>query len=453
MPQPTRSRKWFIRDRGLTNMPFWLDNAFSIAAEQSAMSYLGFEPLEVFSIRADAPRAESRARLKDFLKAAELSQALTNARLPRWVGYLSYDLTFLLGDQIGLDYLTRHAPEDAAYLAYFERPKFIWRIDHRKGNHADLYLMSDVPIVCQSIQIEDVAAFATGVLSASSSERPLNVSNLSVEPEAPHLKRIAQALERIGEGDIYQANLARRWTAQIKGDPFDLFLRMRKASPVPLGAYLSFEDHAVLSLSMERFLKWERRAQRLFSRPIKGTIKRSSAHVSVSSDDEDIRGELLVDPKERAEHTMIVDLVRNDLGHVAKSGTVTVTSAYAVEPYARLSHLVSTVECQTRDEVTLWDVLCATFPPGSVTGCPKIRAIQRIDELESSNRGVYCGGIGFIDTQGGLSLSVAIRTAQVRDGKIDYFAGGGIVIRSDPQKEMAETELKARVFLDALTKP
>jgi para-aminobenzoate synthetase component 1 len=147
---------------------------------------------------------------------------------------------------------------------------------------------------------------------------------------------------------------------------------------------------------------------------------------------------------------MIVDLMRNDLGRVAQVGTVKVEAPLVVEPFTGLYHLVSTVRCLTRPEVTLSDILEATFPPGSVTGAPKIRALEIIEGLEQHPRGVYCGAVGFIDHEGGLSLAVAIRTAAVRRGEVHYWAGGGIVEASDPDRELAETELKAKVFLDAV---
>jgi anthranilate/para-aminobenzoate synthase component I len=147
---------------------------------------------------------------------------------------------------------------------------------------------------------------------------------------------------------------------------------------------------------------------------------------------------------------MIVDLMRNDLGRVAQVGSVHVPDVMTVEPFARLSHLVSTVACRTREGVTLREVLAATFPPGSVTGAPKLRAIDLIEQLEDTPRDVYTGALGFIDRAGGVSLAVAIRTALLEHGRVRYFAGGGIVEASRVEREIEETELKARVFFDAL---
>jgi anthranilate/para-aminobenzoate synthase component I len=284
-----------------------------------------------------------------------------------------------------------------------------------------------------------------------------------VPPRADHERAVRAALGHIAAGDCYQLNLARRWRADFEGDPLALYLAMRARSPVPLGAFVQAGDHAVAACTMERFLAWEGRdGGRLVTRPIKGTLARRG-------DDAAEARALRADEKERAEHAMIVDLMRNDLGRVAEVGSVRVDEVFRVEPYAALSHLVSTVSCRTRAGVTLRQVLEATFPPGSVTGTPKRRAMERIEELEASPRGVYCGAVGYLARDGGLSLAVAIRTAVVgrpvagdgADGNADdraraardvvvYHAGGGLVAASDPARETDETELKARVFLEAL---
>jgi anthranilate/para-aminobenzoate synthase component I len=219
---------------------------------------------------------------------------------------------------------------------------------------------------------------------------------------------------------------------------------LRAASPVPLGFYYDDGARVVLARTMERFLRWQRATRALLARPIKGTIARSGERDRAEA--ETLRG----DAKERAEHAMIVDLMRNDLGRVAEIGSVRVPEVMTVEPYAGLSHLVSTVECRTRRDVSLRGVLEATFPPGSITGTPKLSAIEIIERLESEPRDAYSGAVGFVDRTGGLSLAVAIRTAIVEAGQLRYFAGGGIVEASHVASEIAETELKARVLFDAL---
>jgi len=272
---------------------------------------------------------------------------------------------------------------------------------------------------------------------------PPQIGEIEVDGAEEHRDAIGKALDYIGLGEVYEVNVARRWSAPFRGDALQLWQAMRVASRVPLGMFLDGGDHAVLGCTMERFIHWDAWSRTLITRPIKGTIRREPC-------DDGSSERLLADPKERAEHSMIVDLMRNDLGRVAEIGTVSVDAPLIVEPFTGLYHLVSTVSSVTRSDVSLADILEATFPPGSVTGAPKIRALEIIEELEKHPRGIYCGALGFIDYEGGLSLAVAIRTASVANGRVVYWAGGGIVEASDPDREVAETELKARVFLDAV---
>jgi anthranilate/para-aminobenzoate synthase component I len=262
-------------------------------------------------------------------------------------------------------------------------------------------------------------------------------------PVEEHLRAIRRALEHILDGEIYQVNLARRFRASYSGDPLALWRRMRRESPVPLGFYLDAGETVVLASTMETFLDWEGPGRALRTRPIKGTIGASTDRAR------DARA-LLADPKEQAEHAMIVDLMRNDLSRVAKVGTVHVPEVMRVEPYAGLSHLVSTVQCTTREDLSFEELLRHTFPPGSVTGTPKVRAVQVLDALEAHPRGVYTGCVGHVARARGARLAVAIRTATICGGNVDYFAGGGIVAASVPEREVAETSLKAQPFLRAV---
>lgn len=281
-------------------------------------------------------------------------------------------------------------------------------------------------------------------LIAMPAELSVSIGAPRTTPAEQHVRAIERAREHIAAGDIYQVNLARRWQASFEGEPLGLFLAMREASPVPLGFYQQLEGETVCARTMERFLRWDpddTGRGMLESRPIKGTVPRAG-------DDDAEAKSLRADHKEHAEHAMIVDLMRNDLGRVAEVGSVHVHDAFRVEPYAKLQHLVSTIRCTTRAGTTLRDVLGATFPPGSITGAPKIRAMEIIAELEDGPRGAYCGALGYVGRS--VELAVAIRTAVVREGRVTYHAGGGLVWASDADKEVAETDLKARAFLDAL---
>lgn len=270
----------------------------------------------------------------------------------------------------------------------------------------------------------------------------IRVGEVAAEPPERHLRRIEAALEAIARGDLYQVNLARPFVAAWSGDPLALALAMRRASPVPLGAFVEGPDGlALVARTMELFLSITPDG-RIESRPIKGTVPEGEGAAVA----------LLASAKERAEHAMIVDLMRNDLGRIATPGTVRTPKLFSVEPYAHLRHLVSVVEARLPDGVALSDVLGATFPPASISGAPKIAALEHIEALEDRPRSFYTGTLGGMTRDGAVMLAVAIRTAELdrSRGELSYFAGGGIVSASDASAELAETDLKARAFLDAV---
>ena len=239
-------------------------------------------------------------------------------------------------------------------------------------------------------------------------------------------------------------NLTQPFTAPFLAPAWALAARLGRQHPVPYGAYLDLGSTQVVANSPELFLR--RRGRRVETRPIKGTRPRGEG----PSDDAALAAELLHDPKERAEHVMIVDLERNDLGRVCEVGTVTVERYAAVESHPTVHHLVSTIAGRLRPEVGLADLLRATFPGGSITGAPKVRAMEIIRELEPWPRGPYTGAFGFLDPRGDLELGLAIRTACVTGGTVRYHAGGGIVADSDPERELAEAWLKTAALRRAL---
>jgi len=261
---------------------------------------------------------------------------------------------------------------------------------------------------------------------------------------------VERVLEYIRAGDIYQANLARRLRAPIveDGDALALYAALIAHSPCAYGALVEAPGVRVVSGSPERFLS--RVGDRLETRPIKGTRRRTGDPVR----DRELAAQLAADEKECAEHLMIVDLERNDLGRVARTGTVQVDSLGRVVELPTLFHMISTVSCEVRSDVGVAAILRATFPGGSITGAPKIRAMQIIEELEPARRGVYTGAIGRIGPGGLIDLSIAIRTAVLCDGAAHLHVGGGIVADSTAQGEYAETEAKAaawRAAIDSLT--
>ncbi|WP_168016445.1 aminodeoxychorismate synthase component I [Halomonas salinarum] len=249
----------------------------------------------------------------------------------------------------------------------------------------------------------------------------------------------------IHAGDCYQINLAQRFSAPYRGDLWQAYLNLREATPTPFAGYMAWEDKAVLSLSPERFLQCHQ--GRVEARPIKGTRPRGDT----PEQDAALANELKASAKDRAENVMIVDLLRNDLGRSCAPGSVRVPQLCGLESYANVHHLVSVVEGRLANDQTPLDILAAAFPGGSITGAPKIRAMQIIDELEPSRRSVYCGSLGYIDHRGHMDTSIAIRTAVASAGQLHLWGGGGLVADSEESAEFAETLDKIRHLLTALS--
>jgi para-aminobenzoate synthetase component I len=254
---------------------------------------------------------------------------------------------------------------------------------------------------------------------------------------------VRRAMDYIRAGDVFQANLAQCLGTAWSGDPFALYARLRQTSPGPFMALIRLGGADVISASPERFLR--RRGRFIETRPIKGTRPRGTTE----RQDRLLAAELRRSEKDRAENVMIVDLARNDLGRVARYGTVQVRQLCGLERHPGVHHLVSVVEAQLDAGIQPADIVRATFPPGSVTGAPKIRAMEIIEELEPVRRGVYCGGIGWFDPAGDLEMSVAIRTFVAARGRLGLHVGGAVVADSDPYAEWQETMHKAARLLAA----
>ena len=257
-----------------------------------------------------------------------------------------------------------------------------------------------------------------------------------------YLVRISRIHEYIIAGDCYQVNFAQRFEADCKGDPFSGYLNLRHSLPSPYSAYFEAGDNTILSFSPEQFLQSDGR--RVTTRPIKGTCPRGKN----GEEDRALARQLQMSAKNRAENLMIVDLLRNDLSKVCKS--VETPQLFALESYANVHHLVSTVTGVLEEPNDCIDLLRACFPGGSITGAPKRRAMQIIEELEKSRRSVYCGSLGYIDSTGRMDTSIAIRTLAVCRQKVYTWGGGGIVFDSDPEEEYQESLTKIGVLLRTL---
>ena len=276
---------------------------------------------------------------------------------------------------------------------------------------------------------------------------PLRAGNLRSDfTHEQYLAAVGKVRRYIRRGDVYQVNLSQRFRFSFEGDPFRLWTLLFEMNPAPFYAFVNAGDHGVLSTSMERFLF--RRGSYLETRPIKGTQRRGAT----PEEDAALASGLVGSPKDDAELSMIVDLMRNDLGRVCSPQTVRVDEHKRLESYQNVHHLVSIVSGRLRPEASYGDVLRACFPGGSITGCPKIRAMEIIDELEPHVRHVYTGSIGYLGWHENMDLNVAIRTAILKDGTCCFPVGGGIVYDSREEDEYRETLQKGRTVFDLVEK-
>ena len=266
------------------------------------------------------------------------------------------------------------------------------------------------------------------------------------EEPARFLRVVEAALEAIGRGDVYQANLSRRWRAQLAPgmDEGELYRRLRAANPAPFAGIARLPGFSVLSSSPERLISIENGIAS--TRPIAGTRPRGrDAHA-----DAELRADLRLNEKERAEHVMLVDLERNDLGRICRAGSVKVDEFMTIESYAHVHHIVSNVRGELADDITPGRAIAAVFPGGTITGCPKVRCMQLLADLEAEPRDAYTGSMGYLSIDGTLDLNILIRTITVDDGAIEFRTGAGIVADSSPTAELEETRAKARGLLRAL---
>lgn len=272
---------------------------------------------------------------------------------------------------------------------------------------------------------------------------PLAVAGVAEEEPAAYLERVRRGKEYIRAGDIYQTNLSRRWRVELRGAPDVglLYERLCAVNPAPFAALAQWRGGTVLSSSPERLVRVAGR--RVETRPIAGTRPRSRR----PGEDALEAAALVAHPKERAEHIMLIDLERNDLGRVCEAGTVRVEELMSIESYAHVHHIVSNVAGTLRPDVTLIGALRAVFPGGTITGCPKFRCMQIIAELEGEGRGAYTGSLGLLGRDGRMDFNILIRTMTLAGRVLEFRAGAGIVADSDPERELEECRAKARGLL------
>lgn len=439
---------------------FWLDSSdrrggarFSFLGDGTGphAEYLTYDVARRrVMVRRNGDTVRYPGPLLDHLDASLARRRVASAGLPfgfdlGYVGYLGYELKAECGGSV------RHAagtPDAALLLA--DR---MVALDHHEGV-AWLVALADrhAPgpadrwLAATAARLERVPAAASGTAGSRAGTR--GVAGLPVVPRHPpgrYLELVAACQEAIRAGESYEICLTTMLRVAAHIDPVVTYLAYRRRNPAPFGGLLRFGDLSVLSASPERFLRVGRDGV-VETRPIKGTAPRGTT----PAEDAALRAGLAASVKDRAENLMVVDLSRHDLGRVCEVGSVAVPDLFAVETYATVHQLVSTVRGRLRGDRTPLDAVRAAFPGGSMTGAPKVRTMEIIDRLEGGPRGVYAGALGYFGLGGAVDLSMVIRTLVATPGEVTLGVGGGITALSDPHAELAEAQLKARAALEAL---
>jgi len=427
-------------------------------------TFAGAHPEEVFRYGNGACVLENRERLVweerdpiSFLR--ERVERFRPVRLPGLppliagaIGYFSYDMVRLierlpkrLRDEIGL--------YDAVLMFYHGLIAFD-HVQHRlwivrnvfTEGHGSLRAKYDAAVReikgTRQLLEEPVAAEHPNKSLKPSRRAPLRVNSNFRRPE--YLEVVRKAKQYIRAGDIFQVVLSQRFSVKAQANPFEIYRQLRALNPSPYLFYLQLNDVAVVGSSPEMLIKVQGRD--VFYRPIAGTRRRGKDE----AEDQRLEREMLASEKERAEHIMLVDLGRNDLGRVCEYGTVKVEKLLTVERYSHVMHIVSSLRGRLREDVDCFDALMACFPAGTVSGAPKVRAMEIIEELERTRRGIYAGGILYLDFAGNLDSCIALRTMVVKNGVAYVQAGGGIVADSTPEGEYQESVNKSKALLAAL---
>jgi anthranilate synthase component 1 len=352
-----------------------------------------------------------------------------------WIVYLGYEVAAEIEPSLQLP------PATGPFSAFALRVEHLAVHDQGTGMVYAVSSTADYAAHQHLVAELHAAAKQPGVEDA----RPVAIASLLEEAPELHLARVRAAKDHIAAGDIYQANLSRPWRLELRDadDAGRVYAALRAANPAPFAASVRFGGMTILSSSPERLMRINGRE--VSTRPIAGTRPRLGDAEQQLRD----RAELVGHPKERAEHIMLIDLERNDLGRVCEAGSVTVNEYMVTETYAHVHHIVSNVRGTLREDRSPIDALRALFPGGTITGCPKVRCMQIIAELEGAGRGAYTGSLGWLGDDGDADFNILIRTLTMNGRHIELRAGGGIVADSIPERELEETRAKARGLLRA----
>ncbi|MGC6369719.1 aminodeoxychorismate synthase component I [Pseudomonas sp. K2I15] len=408
------------------------------AAERGRYDLLSAWPETTLTVWPDESGSDFLQRLRENLTLLGDATIPAPYELPfagGLMGYLSYDFGRHLEQLPHLAVDDLHLP-DARFGLY------AWALisDHQAQTSQLVFH----PKLLDSEQQRLISLFSQPAISASATFKLQGTMAPDITAET-YEHALARIQDYIQAGDCYQVNFAQRFRAPCSGDPWVAYCALREACPTPFSGFQSLPgEGAVLSLSPERFVKISQR--QVETRPIKGTRPRGAT----PAEDAANAAELLDSPKDRAENLMIVDLLRNDLGRTCRTGSVKVPELFSLESYPNVHHLVSSVTGELADDKDALDLIAGSFPGGSITGAPKIRAMQIIDELEPTRRGLYCGSLLYLDVRGEMDSSIAIRSLLVKDGQVCCWGGGGIVADSQWQAEYQESLTKVRVLLQTL---
>lgn len=350
-----------------------------------------------------------------------------------WFLYLGYELAQQVEPGLNLD------SDPVLPAAFAVRCPTALVYDHEDEQ---CYLVCETPECVNEEQlISDIEALERNAIATIST-----VVSVEEQEPADFTEAVMRAKACIEAGDIYQANLSREWHAEVTAglDASDIYEALCTSNPGPFAGMARWQDIEIISSSPERLIRV--RDGVASTRPIAGTRPRSAN----TDADDNLSLELFAHPKERAEHIMLIDLERNDLGRVCKAGTVEVNEMMVLESYAHVHHIVSNVQGRLSDSVTPGQAIAAVFPGGTITGCPKVRCMEIISDLEDGPRGAYTGSFGYLNRDGSLDLNILIRTIVKQDRRVTFRAGSGIVADSDPGAELEETRAKAKGMLRAI---
>ncbi|MDC0439593.1 anthranilate synthase component I [Gammaproteobacteria bacterium] len=425
-------------------------------------SIVGLDCLDTIKVTGNTIETKTGAQISSFISdnpLDEIQELISSLKTPEikdlprfyggYVGFFAYESAKYaekkIADLVNKDSkFDEHMPEiflvKAEKLIVYDNTdqstQIIFNVDPKKTSYEEA--LDAIEEISSLLNSEDT--FFDDTFKTPSGEMAFN-SNFEKDD---YIKAVGLVKNYIEEGDVMQVVLAQDFSQDFQNDPFDLYRALRQLNPSPYMYYLDLDECQIVGASPEILVRLEE--DKVTLRPIAGTRKRGS------NTEEDLANEkdLLNDPKEIAEHLMLIDLGRNDVGRVSEMGTVQVTDKMIVEKYSHVMHIVSNVTGTLSKDLDAIDALKASLPAGTLSGAPKIRAMQIINELEPSSRGIYGGAIGYISWNGNIDTAIAIRTAVIKDNVIHVGAGAGIVADSIPENEWLECKQKAKVFLDAM---